>query len=320
MSALSAPAGRALALFPHDVSGVIECCGEYDSLLVVLKIRYVEYTGFYINLAGSDERKHALLKNLDAIECADRYQRFDAVRGADVATQFDTTLSAGELGCWLSHLEIWRQARTADAANSLGFAFHIVEDDAVLTRTLPAFLGSFTGLPEWDIIFTDVYFHPPPTPEQFIEFRQMCRQFTTNSKISLIDLTRVNFTGTTSYLVNRSSLDKVLGLLDGRWASNMTLDLYLRKLVATRQINAYVTLPFLTTINEHNEASSIGNQGPALHMLNQFRRSFVVGADVDSVLATALSLAPPLAPDAHLGVYLELLRHVLGTIDMKSRS
>ena len=124
----------------------------------------------------------------------------------------------------------------------------------------------------------------------------------------------LSFTGTSSYLINHRSARKLIDLINGKWNSNLTIDVYLQKLVSQGRIKAYVTIPFLSAIGPENIASTTGSQGPALPALNAFRESWYYDSAPQEIYARIKPCKCDTGTEPMLGIYLELLRNVLGTI------
>ncbi len=269
----------------------------------------MRYHGMYINLAESDARRKLLSRQLSQLKVDHRYRRFEAVRGEDAPERSETTLTAGQLGCWLSHLAVWR------AAQSSGEHLHVLEDDAALSPLLIQVLDQME-LEEssWDLLCTDVYFHPPPTPEQFAQLVAARQAFRQRQKISLIDLQRLPFTGTTSYLVNRGSLERLQNLLAAGWRQNQTIDIALQHLVRRGELRARMIFPFLSTLNSEHEATTAGMRGPAVQALDAFRQAWFYQANPDAIRKQALTCRCQDTSEPLLELYLNCLRAVLGTI------
>ena len=271
------------------------------------------YTGLYINLASSLARRKRMEAQFSSLGLADRYQRFEAIRGEGAKEQSETTLPGGQLGCWLSHLAIWRQAE------SKGSHLHVLEDDAALSPLLPRVLDELQlDESSWDLIFTDVYFHPPPTPEQFAQLCSARGAFLKEKRVSLIDLRQLAFTGTTSYLVNQNCLKRLGELLQGRWQSNQTIDVVLQQLIRRGELRARVAFPFLSTIAPEHEQSTTGLQGPAIKALDAFRKAWFYAADPDAIRRRTIDCNCHASSDALLELYLNSLRGVLGTLQSGS--
>ena len=272
-----------------------------------------DYQGFYINLDENEQRRQTIDENLQAIQQTDRYQRVRAVKGANVIDEFSTKLAPGELGCFLSHIKVLKTNLMSPTH------LHILEDDAILHEQLPSMFSGFSQVAEWDLIFTDLYFHPPLTPYQFVDCRNRIREFEEQKKACLFSLFGIRFTGTTSYFVNQKSIPKLHGLLESGLKQNLTIDLFINKMVQQGELKAYVTLPFLSTISLHNEDSDVGKQGPNLQALNLHRRSYYIDANLSELHQQAVEQAAQLDSDDHLGIYLESMRSVLNSKYVNNR-
>ena len=269
----------------------------------------MQFKGYYINLGNCIERNNKMKQQLLELGIAEQYQRFEAISGQGRPEHAQTKLTPGHLGCWLSHQKLWAEAEKTNSN------LHIMEDDAIIGNLLPTTLKSIElEDASWDLLFTDVYFHPSPSPEQFERLRRLKQDFYNNRKITLVDLKNLSFTGTSSYLVNHRSARKLIDLIDGKWNSNLTIDVYLQKLVAQGKIRAYVTIPFLSTIGPENIVTTTGSQGPALLALNAFRESWYYNSVPQDIYARIKPCKCDTRTEPMLGIYLELLRNVLGTI------
>ena len=269
----------------------------------------MRFQGIYINLAESETRRQQVEGQLARLRADGRYRRFEAIHGERSAEKGQTTLSPGQLGCWLSHLAVWREAGMA------GGHLHILEDDVALTPLLLQVLEQMElDDTSWDLLFTDVYFHPPPTPEQFVQLCQAREAFLEKQKISLIDLRKLSFTGTTSYLVNRNSVGRLVSLLAEGWRRNQTIDVALQGLVRQGQLRARLIFPFLSTLSPEHEISTAGMQGPATKELGAFRQAWFFAADPQAVWLQAGGSQSPSQSAALLELYLNSLRSVLGAI------
>jgi GR25 family glycosyltransferase involved in LPS biosynthesis len=269
----------------------------------------MQYQGVYINLATSQARRRRIECQLADLGIAGRYRRFEAIRGEGAREQDQTTLPAGQLGCWLSHLAVWRQAEGETKH------LHVLEDDAALSSLLFRVLEKMQlDESSWDILLTDVYFHPPPTPEQFAQLRSAWQVFRAQQSISLIDLRYLSFTGTTSYLVNQKSLKRLGELLAGGWRSNQTIDVAIQQLIRRGELRARLAFPFLTTLAPEHEQSTAGLQGPAIKSLDAFRQAWFYAANPDLIRQRTLDCNCDASSDSLLELYLNCLRSVLGSI------
>lgn len=269
----------------------------------------MQYQGVYINLDSCCSRREQVERQLAELGVADRYSRFSAIRGSAAEERTQTTLPAGQLGCWLSHLAVWQQAE------GKGSHLHVLEDDVALSPLLLRVLDEMRlDESSWDLIFTDVYFHPPPTPEQFAQLCSAREAFLRERRIALIDLRPLAFTGTTSYLVNQGSLKRLRGLLQGRWQSNQTIDVALQQLIRRGELRARLVFPFLSTMGPEHEQSTAGMQGPAIKALTAFRLAWFYSADPETLRREAIGCRCHANTAPLLELYLNCLREVLGTL------
>lgn len=271
------------------------------------------YRGYYINLRTSEARNNAMQAQLRDLGLEEKYRRFEAVDGQIAKTEHDVKLAPGRLGCWLSHTRVLEQNLGCDQH------LHITEDDVVLHRQLPQVFAGCESSFEWDLLYTDVYFHPPPSPDDFHRLWTAMRAFRRKRQVSIISLKNLRFTGATSYFVNRSSIDRVYSILNGGWDANIPRDIFLHQRVADGDLKAFTLLPFYSTIRETSLDSTIGrphigrNAKLRLEMLNLFRQGFYVDAAVDELRNRAESLREPDSEDSLVSLYLETVRMTLQT-------
>ena len=99
---------------------------------------------YFINLDRSPDRRAEMSQRLSALGIA--FERVPAIDGRSLsssavdAVRIDTPgwkpLSAGEIGCFLSHRECWRRIAQGDEAYGCVF-----EDDVLLSSRLRDFLS-----------------------------------------------------------------------------------------------------------------------------------------------------------------------------------
>jgi hypothetical protein len=241
------------------------------------------YRGVYLNLARNERRRLALTERLAEVGAAPYYQRFEAVDGRAVAAQLPTSLDPGNLGLWLSHEQVV-QAAAASADGHL----HIIEDDAVLARNFAPLLdGLLTNAdrqyPNWDLIFTDAFL--PPRTDLFQAYVEKLKVYEQSQTYTMIDLVRVNFACTSSFVINRASLGKYAGLIGGHWKEGMPIDIYIRELVRAGRLKAFLTVPFMTSISADAANSDIrGGLDRSRRVCDLFRRALFPGADLTALL------------------------------------
>ena len=115
---------------------------------------------YVINMAAHTGRMSSCKLTLDRLGIA--FQRFDAVNGRDmsepeIARVYDALanrrrarypLVAGEIGCYLSHLELWRELAASDHKGAI-----ILEDDFIARPELPLVLASLSSdRSGWDMV------------------------------------------------------------------------------------------------------------------------------------------------------------------------
>ncbi len=115
---------------------------------------------FVINLDNSSDRLFSIRESCDRIGLS--FQRVSAVRGSDLGSEekakvynlknnlekYDKVLNDGEIGCYLSHAECWKQI----IEDELDYAL-VLEDDAILTDELPLYIEKLAAsCLEWDYI------------------------------------------------------------------------------------------------------------------------------------------------------------------------
>ena len=163
---------------------------------------------FIINLARSKSRWESISARLDTFSLV--YQRVDAIDGKSCDPEkleqhyspeinrktYHRPLTAGEIGCYLSHINCWE--RIIDS--QLDFAL-ILEDDAVPSDILPEIIRSTQHYPPgWDVIKLAT------GPRQ--------KEITAEKLLSQIDLSVVSFakipSTATAQLVSVAGAQKLL--------------------------------------------------------------------------------------------------------------
>ncbi len=114
---------------------------------------------FYINLDGSERRRRALLRSCRraGLEPPERFPAIDGRRVQLAPYQAEGILTpdmevkmAGSLGCFLSHITIWKMIH-ADPTCEVGL---IIEDDARLARSFRSRLEAIPAPPaDWDMLW-----------------------------------------------------------------------------------------------------------------------------------------------------------------------
>ena len=117
---------------------------------------------YVINLASSTQRMQAISEHLHGLGLA--FERVEAVRGKDLSEpeladlyspqanhqRFYRPLSAGEIGCYASHLNLWRAMVDEGVPLAL-----VLEDDMELDAHMPALLQAMEAVDapkDWDMV------------------------------------------------------------------------------------------------------------------------------------------------------------------------
>lgn len=213
--------------------------------------------------------------------------RFEAMDAVWIAkSNIQGAASEAEKGCFVSHRNLVRQ--------------HLLFDDPVMVLEDDAVFGAMTcqavdmslaniGDADWDIIFTDVCV---PDVGAWPDLVRLRRDFEKTRELKLLSLAGFQFAGATSYILNRRSKRLLAGLLDEVERIDQPYDLYLRSLVHQGRLRAFVIFPFVTSISELAEQSSIqapGERSPDL-VLNWFRRVVWTERDMNAAAPHILAL------------------------------
>ena len=259
----------------------------------------MQYTGYYINLDRATERRAALEAHLASRDPSRPYRRFPAMDGAAIGA-ISEHIPAGAIGCYHSHRAVLREQ--LDGPSHL----HIIEDDARMARNAPSFLDQIIAsgtLDQYDILFTDSAV--PPHAAGARDYRRIYRDSIRRAHdgtVTSIAVTPIQYmAGTSSYLVNRASIQRLHDLLDAELERGPTLPIDLRIRLWREQgiLRVACLFPFITTVRvgEFDSATDDGRGARSRLGAELLRYSFFVECDI--ALATALAdrylAAPPSA-------------------------
>lgn len=265
------------------------------------------FRGIYINLERNRRRSEILEEQLQTAGVQSLYERFPAVDGKAVAMHYETKLDAGSLGLWLTHenlLETWRHNDRH---------LHILEDDAVL----PANAGNLfdqalkhadASLPGWDLLFTETM-----VPfELFRVYLEPMKVHAKEKRYTYLDLAPYYMACLSSFFINRNSIEKYGGLIKGKWNLGTPIDMYVRRLIREKQLRAYVTVPFMTSISAESDHSDIRGELDRSHRVyDVFRRGFFVEADTGALMREMKTLTQGTSVAPLEGLYLSGLAFYL---------
>jgi GR25 family glycosyltransferase involved in LPS biosynthesis len=156
-----------------------------------------------------------------------------------------------EKGCYLSHL-IAIQAAPQLAGHTM-----IVEDDVLFGEQSFQAIDVALDLAansDWDIIYTDACI---PVARSMVELYTLRKTLAPTNEIQLVPLDKLVFAGSTAYIVNAQSKEKLLGLLTGKPTLDLPYDLTLRQLVYDKRLKGFVAFPFPTSLSAFADVSQI---------------------------------------------------------------
>jgi GR25 family glycosyltransferase involved in LPS biosynthesis len=211
------------------------------------------YTGAYINLDRSSDRRAQVEAEIAAFGLGDRYQRFAAAAGNALAFP-NPRLSDGEIGCFTSHLLLLKQALGSDAH------VHVVEDDALFSRFTASMIESLAvseAIDDYDIVFTDSTVTPTRADyEQFHALYDACVERDAAGNVTRVHPRVVDYYvgATTSYIVNRRAIPKLVDLFTRELenGATMPIDLFIRKAAREGRLRVGSLFPFATSLRIEN--------------------------------------------------------------------
>ncbi len=250
---------------------------------------------YYINLDAATSRRVRLEQNFSehAREpwCLQRYPAVDTdqVKSSGI----EGTLAPSAMACFLSHRRLI-EANLTDERPIL-----VLEDDAALGEdtcgTIDRFLEGSSDL-EWDIAFTDVCI---PFAHTMIDLIRLRRQWAATGQVTLLDLSKMAFGGSTAYIVNGRSKRKVAALLEAAARIDVPYDLYLRNMFREKRLAGFVFFPFITSLSELSEASQVQSNDAATTDLiwNTFRKLIWLNRSADRQQAALALIESQLCDD-----------------------
>jgi GR25 family glycosyltransferase involved in LPS biosynthesis len=279
----------------------------------------MEFSGRYINMAASVERRVQMEEQFARLGCAALYQRFDAVDGRSLVDA-QTSLSPAELGCYMSHYHCITAGGPADKH------VHVVEDDVVFAAQSVSLLSQVPEevMEQCDILFTDIFVPLNAQaifnlieyyrPTGMIAARQLPPDQRYPSCLMFANIRTIDFGGCTSYVVNKNSRHKLRRLLDQRMNFGVAepIDMAIRKMANAGEVTAYCVLPFLTSIRPDSiykttmvERGQDKSTEMAFFLLRNY---FFVGKDEDYMRAAGEELAAKLDDPGFMDTILSVFR------------
>jgi GR25 family glycosyltransferase involved in LPS biosynthesis len=271
--------------------------------------------GCFINLPESTDRREAMAAQLNALGLQSAIARFEAtgIEGLPPAG----AVSRREHACFRSH------AAAIESAPAEGF-FLVLEDDAQLSRMLPALLGDAQALARLegcDLVFLECL--PYASAPALLRLWQSLQKHLPRDPsaprdaiggIEILDAAGLYNWGATAYLVTPRGRRTLPALLREALAEGpaFAFDMVLNRLIAAGRLQAAVLAPFLATPRIGSEATStIDDRArvPAFDALGgALRRLFFAGPLEDIEARAAPYRHAPLAgSDAQLQLLADLM-------------
>ena len=215
------------------------------------------------------------------------------------------------MGLWLTHLQL------LEAAHDTQVHLHLIEDDTVLARNAVERIEKVLAhvdvqFPDWDLIFTDAFITTQDV-DVFCLLHRLIQQGDQTGTHALVDLHAIRWGGASSVLINKNSVGKLAALLANEWQHHLPIDLYLRHLVHTGKLKAYLTVPFLTSISPDSQQSDIrGAVSRSVAVAGAYRRAFFLDADLPALFAEIQELTSDMEkPTLLREIYLRTLQYRL---------
>ena len=119
-------------------------------------------------------------------------------------------------------------------------------------------------------------------------------------EIRALDLRHLGFAGSSGYLLNGNSKSKLYEYLDAVKVFDLPYDLFLRKLTYESKLNSFVLFPFVTSVSEYANSSSIHpDESNRTDLLwNLYRKLVWTEANVGELKSTLAGLEGMLSQEA----------------------
>lgn len=217
----------------------------------------------YINLDQATQRKESIETSFgQAARPGWTLSRFSALDTSFVDTHgVHGRRSRREKACFLSH------KAAIEHHAQVGKHLLVLEDDTVFGLATCEIVDGFlqqNPAGDWDLLFLDLGVLNLSDMLTLYHHRQTLMQ---DRKIIPLDLAKISFIGTSSYIVNAASRDKVLACLNAGMPIDIEYDVYLSNQVSAGRLKAAVLFPFLTTVSAYASESQI--QRSSMQTINQ---------------------------------------------------
>jgi uncharacterized protein (TIGR02466 family) len=250
--------------------------------------------GYYINLSSSEERNNCMINEIK--KAPYNINRFEGINGI---TDFKNSNNPSIKGNSASHINIWKNIKK-DKNNII----HIMEDDCILSKDYSHHQNKiiFPEDNDWDIFLTDIFI--PSYSGVYEIFEKELQAYEKNGQISIIDLSQIGFGSTTSYFINKKSVNKLLSLFEDESIWEEPIDHMLSNYVTNGKIKAYCCIPFITSFNSTAYQSTIrDNLSNIEQKLYELRKGFFIDSLNKEQSKTALLDSISLRIQNQTGIY-----------------
>lgn len=285
----------------------------------------MSYSGYYINLDRSRERRTQIERELARHKLEQLYTRFKAADGNTLGLA-NPHLKEGEMGCFTSHYLLMK--KNLDAPTHL----HVVEDDVVFASRATEVIRTTIdngGLDSYDIVFTDTYI--PINVDAFRMYKELYDRSVVrdasgaivNAAFNVIDLAGRLFATTSSYLVNAKSIRKLYNIYTKEISNSprVPIDLLIRNKAAQGVIKVGCIFPFITSIRLDGgldttiaDRAAIGRHDNLTVLAADIaRQSFFIDGSLAACRDYADKFLPAPADDPHHALLTRILGFGLGS-------
>lgn len=259
------------------------------------------WQGYYINLDRSADRRASMERQVVRAGLRSLYERFPALEGRPASA---SKLTQPEIGCFRSH-----HAVLAAAPGDARF-IHVLEDDVIFSRHLPAVLAASIArgkLDAFDIIYLDTMI-PPTAGATINRFKEA---YDAGGDFGLIDLKNLVFLGAASYLVNQRSLARVRDALAEEIGENgpvRAVDVFYLNEIQRGRFRAALFFPYLSSVDSALSAASTLAAAPNTLTYNTLRYAFFADFDLQEARRRVPRFLVGPVPDSHTEYLNDVLR------------
>lgn len=228
----------------------------------MISANHIDLPIWLINLPRSDQRRKSMVSQLDKLQLG--YEIFNAVDGRENWTSLEETVNIpaferntgrkvipAEIGCYHSHLEVWKLLCASDAEIGL-----VLEDDVVFHDSfVTAVEAAITAADNWDILKLNfIRADWPIAKGKAVDWELYAYHGA--------------FTGMGAYLIKRNI---ALKLLHSFLPITRPIDHELDR-SHIYQIRHYGMVPYPSHVDDQNQSTITGRSFSSVHKFSPLRR------------------------------------------------